>query len=261
MNATSSERSYQWSDLKTQDFRVDERERCVAILPIGSTEQHGPHLPVQVDTLLATEIALRTARRSPEATPVLVLPPLWVSLAEHHMGMAGSLTLDFATLHAFVRCVVVSLKRQGYRRVLLLNGHGGNISALNTIVDLLTIETAVPVATATYWMVAATAFARILESQENLLHACEAETSMLMHLRPDLVDVHAAQSLRAPARGFLEPAGTHRWQPIGHWTCNGVVGVPHSASAAKGERLLDAAGEAIAARISDGSLWQEVETP
>jgi creatinine amidohydrolase len=257
MSAAANGRPVLWSDLKTPDFPAEARERCVVILPIGSTEQHGSHLPVQVDTLLASEVALRTARRVPASTPVLVLPPLWISLAEHHMGMAGSLTLDFATLHAFVRCVVVSLQRQGYRRVLLLNGHGGNISALNTIVDLLAIETSLPVASATYWMVAAAAFGRILTSQDNLLHACEAETSMLMHLRPDLVDASAARTVHAPARGFLEPLGTHRWRPIGHWSCSGVVGTPASASAAKGERLLDAAGEALAAAVSDGSLWPE----
>jgi len=257
MSVDSIERPVQWSNLKTQDFAADARERCVAILPIGSTEQHGPHLPVQVDTLLASEVGLRAARHAPASTPVLVLPPLWISLAEHHMGMGGSLTLDFATLHAFVRCVVMSLGRQGYRRVLLLNGHGGNIAALNTIVDLLTIETAVPVATATYWLAAGAAFGRILESQDNLLHACEAETSMLMHLRPDLVDMQAAQSVRAPMRGFLEPSGTHRWRPIEHWSCSGVVGAPQFASAEKGERLLNAAGETIAARISDGSIWSE----
>ena len=244
-----------WHCLKTPEFDVDERERCVVILPIGSTEQHGPHLPVQVDTLLAAEVALRAARCAPASTPVLVLPALWVSLAEHHMAMAGSLTLDFDTLHAFVRCVVASLHRQGYRRVLLLNGHGGNISALSTIADLLAIETSMPVATATYWLVAASDFGRILESQDNLLHACEAETSMLMYLRPELVDAAAARSVQAPQRGFLEPAGTHRWRPIGHWSCSGVVGVPRLASAEKGACLLEAAARAVAACISDGSLW------
>jgi creatinine amidohydrolase len=247
-----------WERLKTTEFDLTAVERTVAILPIGSTEQHGPHLPVEVDSLLVTEVARRAAGRAADraGAPVLVLPTLWVSLAEHHMHNAGSLTLDFATLLAFVRCVVRSLQRQGYRRVLLLNGHGGNMAALTVIVDLLSVELAMPLATATYWMVAAPAFSRILEGQPNLLHACEAETSMVMHLRPELVDAAAACSIDAPPTGFLQAGGMHRWRNMAHWSATGVVGTPHLASAHKGALLIDAAADALAAHLGDERLWE-----
>ncbi len=245
----------QWSRIQSTAFDRAAAASTVVILPIGSTEQHGPHLPVEVDSLLVGEVARRCATLTALRTPVLVLPTLWVSLAEHHMADAGSLTLDFETLLGFTRCIVRSLQRQGYRRILLLNGHGGNMAALTLIVDILTVELDVPVATATYWMVAAPAFAEILEGQPNLLHACEAETSMVMYLRPELVDAEAARTVSAPASGFLLAGGVHRWRPIAHWSCSGVVGSPRLASPDKGERLLRAAATALADRIVQGGIW------
>lgn len=251
----------EWAEGRSPQFDPALRAVTTVVLPIGSTEQHGPHLPVHVDTLLASEVALRAAARADARAPMLVLPPLWVSLAEHHMRLGGTLTLDVPTLHAFIRCIVLSLQRQGYRRVLLLNGHGGNIAALNTIADQLAIETAMPVAAATYWLVAGEAFAQILEAQPGLLHACEAETSMLLHLRPDLVDLAAAGADAKRPSGFLEPAGTHRWRPIAHWSCDGIVGVPQRASAAKGERLLAAAVDALLACLAAPGFWSEDPPP
>lgn len=248
----------QWSERNTLAFDQTQAASTVVILPIGSTEQHGPHLPVEVDSLLVTEVARRAAELSAASVPTLVLPTLWVSLAEHHMGHGGSLTLDFDTLLAFVRCIVRSLKRQGHERILLLNGHGGNMAALTLIVDILTRELDVPVATATYWVVAAEAFAGILQGQANLLHACEAETSMVMHLRPDLVDTAAARSLEAPATGFTLTGGIYRWRGMAHWSCSGVVGTPQLASAGKGERLLAAAGAALAGQLVGGQVWGDV---
>ncbi len=249
--------SNQWVELKSTDFDRDLAHQTIAILPIGSTEQHGPHLPVQVDTLLATEVARETAKLCAPLNKVVVLPALWVSLAEHHMNFGGSLTLDYETFYAFIRCIVRSLSLQGYRRILILNGHGGNIAALTTIVDRLASEFRLPIASATYWDVASDAFGRILEDQTNLLHACEAETSLVMHLRPELVDSAAARSVTSPATGFLQPMGTHRWRDISHWSCSGVVGVPKSATSTKGRLLLDAACNALANRISKSEFWAE----
>ncbi|SCX72562.1 creatininase family protein [Variovorax sp. EL159] len=240
-----------WGGFKSPDFSRVDVSSTMVILPIGSTEQHGPHLPVEVDSLLVSEVAHRAAALA----PALVLPTLWVSLAEHHMAYAGSLTLDFETLLAFVRCVVRSLKRQGFRRILLLNGHGGNMAALTLVVDKLSAEFELPLATATYWNVAAKDFAAILEGQPNLLHACEAETSMVMFLRPDLVDAQAACTVASAPTGFLQEGGIHRWRDMSHWSRSGVVGTPRLASAMKGERLLEAAASALADQFARGAIW------
>lgn len=243
----------QWNALRSTQFVKGEASRTVVVLPIGSTEQHGPHLPVQTDTLLATEVAQRAAALCAPDLPVLVLPALWVSLAEHHMALPGTLTLDHATVLSFIRCIVRSLSRQGYKRIFLLNGHGGNVNALAAVVDQLTPELDVDLATATYWVAAAERFAEILEQQKTVMHACEAETSMLMHLRPDLIDGDAARTVDAPATGFFQIGGVHRWRPVSHWSCSGVVGVPRLANPQKGAMLLDAAADSIALALRNFS--------
>ena len=229
--------------------------RSILCLPIGSIEQHGPHLPVQVDTLLVTEIARRTARRVVAESPIVVLPTIWSGLAEHHMSLGGTLTLDLATFFSLVRAILRSAVRNGFGRILLLNGHGGNMSALNALVGELCVETSLPIALATYWTPAREAFARILEHQPSVAHACEAETSMLLALRPDLVDMSALDHVDPPREWGRGPSDVFVWCSVSDWSPSGVAGVPSAANAAKGEKLLDAAAAALAERLRDGRLW------
>lgn len=256
-NVDGNARGVAWADLRTTDGAALRTAKVVAILPIGSTEQHGPHLPLGVDTFLVEAVARRAAALLTPA-PVFVLPAIPVSLAEHHMGFFGTLTLDLVTLQAVIRCVVASVARHGARRVLLLNGHGGNRAALPLIADALTADLGLPVAAATYWELAPAEFAAVLEGQRTLRHACEAETSMVLALAPGAVDMGAARAVAAPADG-LEGDGVHRWRPMAHWTESGVVGTPALATAEKGERLLHAAASALARRLTDGSIWAEGE--
>ena len=120
----------EWSRLRAEELRRLAAEDAIVIVPVASQEQHGPHLPVQIDTLLCTEVARRAARRVAEHRPIVVLPPVWTGLSEHHMAFGGTITLDFPAFLALLRGICLSLKRHGFRRILLLNGHGGNIAAL-----------------------------------------------------------------------------------------------------------------------------------
>ena len=244
-----------WGALKTTEFPSNPTS-TVVILPIGSMEQHGPHLPVEVDATLVTAIAIRTAAQMPPDCPAVVLPALWVSLAEHHMGFRGTVTLDFATLRAVLRCIVDSLSRQGFRRIFLLNGHGGNMAALAPIVDELSREFDVPLASATYWVAAATEFKAILEGQPNLMHACEAETSMMMALAPDLVALDQLHGLDIPPGGLGDRDGIHRRIAIQDLSVSGIVGTPGAATAEKGFRFLDAAASVLARLLSADDAWR-----
>ena len=85
----------EWANMKAGDIRGLREKNAIAVVPIGSIEQHGPHLPVQVDTLLVSEVAVRTARLVAGHAPIVVLPTIWSGLAEHHMSLGGTLTLDF----------------------------------------------------------------------------------------------------------------------------------------------------------------------
>ena len=245
----------EWSRMKA--YEVNERQAgdAIVIVPIGSFEQHGPHLPVQVDALLAGEVARRAGVKISADQPVIVTPTVWCGLAEHHMSFGGTITLDFDTFQSVLRCICRSLIRQGFRKILLLNGHGGNITALSVISDTLSREFDLPIATTTYWVPAREAFAELLKHQTTIGHACEAETSMLLALKPDLVDVDAANHVEAPEGGLYDQGGVHVWRSTSYWTPSGVIGKPSAATAEKGEALLEAAATAIAQRLIAGNIW------
>jgi creatinine amidohydrolase len=206
-----------------------------------------------VDSLLVGEVSRRAAERITDC-PVLVMPTIWTGLAEHHMSLGGTLTLDYVVFHALIRQVCLSLNRQGVRRIALLNGHGGNIVALQVIAGELAHEVEGVVAVATYFLLAETKFAEILDRQTGVRHACEAETSMVLALRPDLVDQDAMRAVDAPAEG-LSSSGFHRWRSIEHWSASGVIGFPAAATAEKGERLLEAAANVVADKLNEKGLW------
>ena len=147
-------RTIEWARLRADELRQCADEDAIVIVPIGATEQHGPHLPVMVDHRLAHEVAVRAARLVAMHEPIVVTPVIPFGMSEHHISLGGTLTLDFATMQAVVRCVCESAIRQGFRRLFILNGHGGNIAALETIVTELTVAHRLPIACSTYWQIA-----------------------------------------------------------------------------------------------------------
>lgn len=248
----------EWSNMTATELRELADTDCIVVVPVGSTEQHGPHLPVCVDALLAKEVAVRAARRASDQEPVVVTPTVWTGLAEHHMGFGGTFTLDFATFLSLLRCICKALGRHGFRRIFILNGHGGNMAALDVVATELGVELELPIAAGTYWMLAETAFAELLDRQSNVLHAGEAETSMLLALRPDLVRSNFLDAVAAPAgsnfwRNFMRaPSRWRSWTTI---TSSGVLGDLSPVSADKGEQLLAVAAEALADMLCDATLW------
>ena len=249
----------EWHELRAPELRALAEADALVIIPVGSTEQHGPHLPVQVDARLAAEVARRAAVRISEHGSVVVAPTLWCGLAEHHMAFGATITLDFATFHALIRCVCDSILRHGFRRLALLNGHGGNIKALDVIAGELQRELGVRVLSATYWTVSgvAKAFKEILEMQPGVAHACEAETSMMLALEPGLVDRDEMARLEGCTRNLSVSGGVYRWRGFEEMTESGVIGFPAAASAEKGERLLAAAADGVAEALTREEVWQQ----
>jgi creatinine amidohydrolase len=245
----------EWRKLRADELRARAKADAIVILPVGSLEQHGPHLPVEVDSMLGEQVALRSARKLVAAGhPALVLPNMWTGVSEHHMSFGGTITLDLPTFVAVIEQIVKSVLRHGFRRVVLLNGHGGNENALRSITDELTPKYRAPIVEFTYWYAAAEAIGAILETQANVMHACEAETAMMMAVRPELVAearIPLAKSNRTP-----DPApGLYRWRTLGAMSSSGVVGNPEAASPDKGRRLLDAISDTIAAKLANPELW------
>jgi creatinine amidohydrolase len=249
----------EWRRLRADQLRERAKQGAIVILPVAALEQHGPHLPVEVDSRLGEEVALRSARKvAARGQAVVVLPVLWTGLSEHHMSFSGTVTLDFPAFSALVEGVVRSVLRDGFKRVVLLNAHGGNENALRAITDDLTPKLGVPIVQFTYWYAAAVPIAKILETQGGLQHACEAETSMMMAARPELVAeerIPLAKANRTPDVVDVVGGGVYRWRAIGARSGSGVIGNPEAASREKGERLFDAISDALADKLCNAELW------
>jgi creatinine amidohydrolase len=157
-----------------------------------------------------------------------------------------------------VEGVIRSVLRQGFRRIVLLNAHGGNENALRTIVDDLTPKLGVPIVQLTYWYAAAVAIAKILQTQGGLQHACEAETAMMMAVRPDLVATDRVSLARANATPDLTDiaGGVYMWRSIGSRSASGVIGNPEAASPEKGHALFDAISTVLAGKLCNPELWE-----
>ena len=235
------------------------RDKTVVIIPLGATEQHGPHLPTQVDWRLAYEVSLRAATLMQGHQRALVTPAIPFGMSEHHMSLGGTITLNYAAMAAVVGCVVRSAARHGFERIFVLNGHGGNIAALETIITELTVELKLPLAGGTYWQIASKSIAGILEHQTAVLHACEAETSMLQALSPETVlplDASFKAALM-PGLSAIEGVnpGIYRWQQLQTRSKLGLIGEAWSATPEKGRRLLDAISRDVADALSNQTVW------
>lgn len=250
----------EWRRLRADQLREHARADAIVIVPVAALEQHGPHLPVEVDTMLGETIAVRTARKAlAQGQPTLVLPVIWTGLSEHHMSFGGTVSLDLPAFSMLIEGVVRSVLRHGFRRIVLLNAHGGNENALRTITDELTPKLGVPLVQFTYWYAAAVPIAKILETQGGLQHACEAETSMMMAVRPDLVAtdrIALAKSNTTPGVSDVVGGGVYRWRTIASRSGSGVMGNPEQASPEKGERLFAAITDSLAQKLCKAELWE-----
>ena len=247
-----------WEQLRSPQLKSLADANAIVVVPVGSMEQHGPHLPVKVDALLATEVARRAGRKVQTHQPIVVTPTVWCGLAEHHMDFCGTLTLDFETFHALLRNLCRSICHHGFQRIFLLNGHGGNIAALNVICSELVKELdGLRVVSGTYWTLPEVAekFAEILEVQQNVRHAGEAETSMMLALEPELVDQARLSQADGPPDTPFYGSGVSRWVSFKEVSANGVIGNPSVATVAKGELLLEVAAEGIAGVLQNPELW------
>ncbi|WP_439574487.1 creatininase family protein [Phreatobacter sp.] len=249
----------EWARLTAPELNALAAAGATVLLPVASTEQHGPHLGTGVDTLLCGEVCRRAALKAVNHRPVVTAPTLWVGMAEHHMAHGGTFTLDIPTYRAVLLCLIRSIARHGFSRVLIVNGHGGNMTALNAFLPDFERETGLAVAATTYFELAQPAFAPLLEDQQSVLHACEAETSMMMAAFPEAVREARLPEAYGPhfgdPRAVLAPPA-QRFRSFATLTPSGVLGDARKASKAKGDRLMEAAADALADLIVRGAPWE-----
>lgn len=246
-----------WTELSSLKNRI-------FVVPLGSLEQHGPHLPLFTDSLIVSEIAERVEQKRSEE--IVLLPTQWLGHSPHHRRF-GCVSLDFQPYVDMIRGICASLVNIGARKILLLNGHGGNDipckaaqrelkSAFGSMVDLYIVYAA-------YWNLAAEEFARIRSSPiGGIGHACEMETSVLLAKYPELVEMQLAR------RGGPGPEAGYRTvdmfqappfslvSEFDEISANGVIGMPELASAEKGGQFLDAAVRGVVSLLDEMETWQ-----
>jgi creatinine amidohydrolase len=246
-----------WGEMTAEELRELAARDALVIVPVASMEQHGPHLPTATDTILAREVAARAAKLIAREQPVVVTECVWTGLSEHHVPFGGTISLDFGTFQALLRGIARSLSRAGFKRVFLLNSHGGNEVALKTVSDELAFEFGLKVACATYWLLGQSDLAPLLETQKGIRHACEAETSMIMAVEPDLVRHDRLAEADCPDPRDEGAGGdlAYRWRSFKDKTPTGALGTPSAASDEKGTKLLDTAARRVAEALLDERLW------
>ena len=246
-----------WNRMTAETLRERAAEGAIVLLPVASTEQHGPHLATGVDDYLCSEACRRAAALIAKERPVVVAPTVWCGLAEHHIAFGGTFTLTLQTYYALLRDLCQSILRAGFRHILIVNGHGGNVTALNAFTTELTRELGAPIATTTYVMTGVEGTKAILEDQDGIMHACEGETSMMMALKPDLVDRSRLEEAHGPNLGVGAALSRpiHAWKSFKDLTPSGVVGDARRATPQKGEAILDACAAGIAERLLKGEPW------
>jgi creatinine amidohydrolase len=237
-----------WQDLTSPEIAELAEAGAVVIVPVGSIEQHGPHLPVSVDTIGALEVSRRAAAAIDEF-PVLVTPPVWWGVSPHHMGFSGTISLTTDTFIALLTDICRSVAAHGFGHILILNGHGGNAGLVEVIAQRLTEGTSkVWVAAATYFRMIGEQLKAVGESaMGGMSHAGEMETSLLLAVRPSVVHMDRAKDeLRKQLTSFskldMRSGGTVYYPlDLKRESAYGVLGAPSLATAEKGERILEVA--------------------
>jgi creatinine amidohydrolase len=236
-----------FAEMTAPEIRGLSREGTLVVAPIAACEQHSRHLPVFTDSILVGAVADGVERNLPER--VVLLPVLWMGASEHHLPFGGTLTATLPTYELMLVELLAPLLRDGFRRVMLLNGHGGNIDTLHTALRRLDVLFPRAVLTgAAYWEIAEAEIAALCEGPRKTMgHACEIETSMMMHLRPDLVRRELIADDPDETPSSLK--GLFWARDFGRRTDHGAVGHPERADAARGAKMLDAVVRKVTAVV------------
>jgi creatinine amidohydrolase len=245
-----------WPDLAVLKERI-------FVVPLGSLEQHGPHLPVFTDSLINSHIANRVEQLRSDA--IVSVPVQWLGHSPHHRRF-GCISLDFQPYVEMIRGICRSLIHLGARKILLLNGHGGNEIPCKAAQRELKSEfeelRELYIVYAAYWNLAAEQFTSIRSSPDGGMgHACEMETSILLAQNPDLVDMSkAARGGPSKEMGYrtidmLKQPPFSLINEFDELSATGVLGMPELATAEKGSAFLESAAQAVLRLIDEMGAW------
>ncbi|MEZ6068480.1 MAG: creatininase family protein [Planctomycetaceae bacterium] len=234
-----------YTELTAPELRQLDRDQTLVIVPIAAVEQHGPHLPTGTDSIICTALAEAIESRLQQRT--LLLPTSWHGASAHHLRFGATLDSPLDNYLHTLGDLLRSLLRDGFLRIMLLNGHGGNVDPLRVVLRIVQLDfpNALLVG-GSYWAGAQDIIERELEGEHRFVgHACEFETSMILYLRPDLVRMEELRDA-----GTLIPDqidGLFVSRDMRQRTSAGCTGRPDLATADKGRRLFEAMTERLEA--------------
>lgn len=256
-----------WADLSTRHFaqwvQSDRLEQTVAVLPVAATEQHGPHLPVSVDTTLVDGVIQAALPHLAADLPVLFLPTQAVGMSPEHIRFPGTLTLSASTLIALWTEIGTSVARTGIKKLVLFNSHGGQVSVMDIVArDLRTAHNMLVYSTNWYGLPLGDAVRGLFSAEEHRfgIHAGDIETSMMLALDATHVDMAQAQNFHSSSQdratrypilgnGSSAKLGWH----MQDYNAQGAAGNAAAASAEKGRALIEAAGLQLAKLLAEVS--------
>jgi creatinine amidohydrolase len=233
------------------------RERCrelgpdsLLVWPIGSTEQHGPHLPVGTDAIGAEWIARTAAERMADRVGIVLAPTLWLGSSPHHVPFGGTMSLDSETYLRVLSQGLTSLMKSGFQRIFMLNGHGGNHELAQLAARDVALEQDVHIAAGSWWTIAWDALVAAGAADIGRFpgHAGRFETSLLLAMRPELV-IHPLphRDDPGPTTDTRRFGGDYRAEHHGSWQAiDGYGDSPDLADAASGAKWLDVAATVVA---------------
>jgi len=247
-------KKYLYGKMTWPEINESVKKEKVALIPFGMIEDHGYHLPVDTDILIASAICERTADLLPEE--VVVMPPVYYGYSPHHMDFPGPITINWETLIKYLLDICKSLIYHGFKKILIVNGHGSNAAIGELAARLAVVESSQDIHCAfiSWWELADVqkVINKIRESQ-TVSHAGEMETSLYLAIEPENVDMKKAQkdmtcshsthfwsdlANRKPNENFKNAVHlTEFWSTV---TRNGVKGDPTKATREKGEKVLEA---------------------
>lgn len=238
---------YRYEEFTWPEIREAVAQNRVAVLPVGTIEQHGPHLPLLTDVITATEMSRRAVAAMPEEA--VLLPSVYYAFNEHHLDFPGTIAVRGDTFINYVTDIGTSLAHHGFKKILLVNGHGSNVPFLDIAARNITNHSAAICAMVPWWnLVPKTLIAEVRESEfpGGMAHGCELETSVLLYLAGNLVQMDKAEKdmpvqrseffywdLQAPSPVFFQ-------EFFSRYSRTGTSGDPTKATEEKGRRFVEA---------------------
>ncbi|MDQ0022656.1 creatinine amidohydrolase [Variovorax paradoxus] len=262
MNASSVSLPRYWSQLTTRDFAALDVAATVAVLPLGATEQHGPHLPLGVDTVLADGIVTAALPLLPAKLPVLFLPTQQIGLSPEHARFAGTLTLSAETVIRMWNEIGAGVARAGVKKLVLFNAHGGHVGAMDIVARELRAAHGLIVYSVSWFnLPLGDAGAQFGADEHRFgVHAGDIETSMMLALAPQQVRMGEAKNFRSTSEQRAADyaiLGNGKSAKLGwameDYNPQGAAGNAAAATGVRGQAVIDAAAEQLALLLAEVS--------